>query len=132
MSEEKDVLRYTIFGDRPVIGDLELQPLTAGRVALLQEMGNPLFLEGLKEGDELGAFPMMEVLFVAIKSSRDLAEASEEGEREWRVAVREFGMDLDNEVLMDAWEVFEKEAASITGAQAKKKRTRKKTAKRRR
>lgn len=125
MSEKGNLLKFTIFGNRPKFGDLQLYPLAAARVALLQEKRNPLFIEGLKEGDELGPYPIQELLFVASKTGEELAFVPDD---EWEQYVKAFGYDLEDEVLIEAWEYFEKETAAMNAAQAKpkkKKRARK-------
>jgi hypothetical protein len=54
-----------------------------------------------------------------------LAELSQD-EEEWKISVRAFGFDLEDETLMEFWEVVEAEQKAITQARAvpKKKRAR--------
>lgn len=131
MNEESD-LQYVIFGSRPKVGDFELVPLHAPRVAILQEVKNPIFMGEVPDGADIGSFPVAEILFVATRTPRELAEAIESGE--WRVLVREFVLDLDDQTLVDAWAVIEAESKALQNAQAapKKKKIAKKKVRRKR
>jgi hypothetical protein len=135
MSKEKSSVSFTIFGDRPMVGDLQLFPLSAGRVVFLQERGNPLLLDGLAEDDYVPPAKVWELLFVATRTGAELAEVDELEDDEWKRVVKGFGYDLSDEVLSDCWELFERETKALLEAQAapKKKRMRKKkTARRKR
>jgi len=118
-------LVLTLFGNRPKVGEYELYPLTAGRIALLEEKGNALFSGSLKEGETVESFDVFEAFLVSISSGEELAELSQDDE-EWKRSVRAFGFDLQDETLMQFWEVVEAEQKAISQARAvpKKKRAR--------
>ena len=89
-------LVLTLFGNRPQVGEYELHPLTAGRIALLEEKGNALFSGSLKEGETVESFDVFEAFLVSISSGEELAELSQDDE-EWKRSVRAFGFDLQDE-----------------------------------
>jgi hypothetical protein len=121
----KKALVMTLFANRPKVGGYELHPLTAGRIALLEEKGNALFSGELKEGETVESYDVFEAFLVSISSGEQLAELSQDDE-EWKISVRAFGFDLEDETLMEFWEVVEAEQKAITQARAvpKKKRAR--------
>ena len=121
----KKALVMTLFSNRPKVGEYELHPLTAGRIALLEEKGNALFSGDLKEGETVESYDVFEAFLVSISSGEQLAELSQD-EEEWKISVRAFGFDLEDETLMEFWEVVEAEQKAITQARAvpKKKRAR--------
>jgi hypothetical protein len=121
----KKSLVMTLFANRPKVGEYELHPLTAGRIALLEEKGNALFSGDLKEGETVESYDVFEAFLVSISSGEQLAELSQD-EEEWKISVRAFGFDLEDETLMEFWEVVEAEQKAITQARAvpKKKRAR--------
>jgi hypothetical protein len=121
----KKSLVMTLFANRPTVGEYQLHPLTAGRIALLEEKGNALFSGELKEGETVESYDVFEAFLVSISSGEQLAELSQD-EEEWKISVRAFGFDLEDETLMEFWEVVEAEQKAITQARAvpKKKRAR--------
>jgi len=106
-----------LFGRRPKVGGMQLHPLTAGRLSVLEERGNPL-IGGMKKGDELAAERVYEVMMVAAMTGDELAELALEEEREWRVAVRKFSFGVSEEALEAFWELTEKEMEAIRKARA--------------
>lgn len=121
----KKSLVLTLFANRPKVGEYQLHPLTAGRIALLEEKGNALFSGSLKEGETVESYDVFEAFLVSVSSGEELAELSQDDE-EWKLSVKAFGFDLDDETLMDFWGVVEAEQKAITEARAvpKKKRAR--------
>lgn len=118
-------LVLTLFGNRPKVGEYQLHPLTAGRIALLEEKGNSLFSGSLKEGETVESFDVFEAFLVSISSGAELAELTQD-EEEWDKEVKAFGFDLDDSTLMEFWQVVEAEQKAISQARAvpKKKRAR--------
>lgn len=125
--KEKKSLSRTLFANRPKAGGYELQPLTAGRILFLEERGNSLFTGALKEGDDVSSGDVYEAFFVCVCSGEELAELASGDEFE--KAVKTFQFDLQDEALVDFWNVLEEEQESIQKAKAvpKKKRGRKAT-----
>lgn len=127
MSKNKNKnLVLTLFSKRPKVGEYTLHPLTAGRIALLEDKGNKLFAGSLKEGDSVDSFDVFEAFMVSVSSGEELAELSILSEEEWKIATRAFGFDLEDQTLMDFWDVVEAERKAISAARAvpKKKRAR--------
>jgi hypothetical protein len=127
MSKTKNKnLVLTLFSKRPKVGDHTLYPLTAGRIALLEDKGNGLFAGALKEGDSVDSFDVFEAFMVSVSSGEELAELSILSDVEWKIATRAFGFDLEDQTLMEFWDVVEDERKAISAARAvpKKKRAR--------
>jgi hypothetical protein len=75
MSKTKNKnLVLTLFSKRPKVGSHTLYPLTAGRIALLEDKGNKLFAGTLKEGDNVDSFDVFEAFMVSVSSGEELAE----------------------------------------------------------
>jgi len=119
-------LVLTLFSKRPKAGQYTLYPLTAGRIALLEDKGNQLFSGTLKEGDSVQSYDVFEAFMVSVSSGEELAELSILTEDEWKIATRAFGFDLEDQTLMEFWDVVENERKAISAARAvpKKKRAR--------
>mgnify|MGYP001195330436 CR=1 FL=1 len=126
MSKQKNKnLVLTLFSKRPKVGEYTLYPLTAGRIALLEDKGNKLFA-GVKEGDSVDSYDVFEAFMVSVSSGEELAELSILSDEDWKIATRAFGFDLEDQTLMDFWDVVEAERKAISAARAvpKKKRAR--------
>ena len=123
--KSEKILARTLFSSRPAVGEYQLEPLTAGRILLLEKKGNALFGD-LKAGDEVESYHVMEAFFVCKSTGDELADLMED-EDEWKRAVRSFAFDCPDEALLKFWEVIEEEKAAIAEAKAvpKKKRARK-------
>ena len=127
MSKTKNKnLVLTLFSKRPKVGEYTLHPLTAGRIALLEDKGNKLFAGSLKEGDSVDSFDVFEAFMVSVSSGEELAELSILSDEEWKISTRAFGFDLEDRTLMDFWDVVEAERKAISSARAvpKKKKAR--------
>ena len=113
-----------LISKRPKAGQYKLYPLTAGRIALLEDKGNKLFSGTLREGDSVESYDVFEAFMVSVSSGEELAELSILSEDEWKIATRAFGFDLEDQTLMEFWDVVENERKSISAARAvpKKKR----------
>ena len=82
MSKTKNKnLVLTLFSKRPKVGEYTLHPLTAGRIALLEDKGNKLFAGTLKEGDSVDSFDVFEAFMVSVSSGEELAELGVVGTR---------------------------------------------------
>lgn len=101
------LMEYTFFSKRPQVGQYQLHPLSVGRLAVLEERGNPL-ATGDGGGQE-DRFSIQEALLVASSSGDDLAEWSLEDEPAWKLRVRRFAMDISNDDLNEFWEISMKE-----------------------
>lgn len=119
-----------LFSERPKVGQWEMKPLTAGRIVMLEERGNPL-LGKLKAGDEVRSEWVFELLMVCAMDPRELARLSRSGDEEWRDEVGVFGMDVTEAELTEIWEIVEAEFSAIekVKAEPKKKAARKTTRK---
>ena len=119
------LVKYTFFKKRLKVGSLQLYPLTAGRLIVLEQRGNPL--AGGGAGDEPDPFSLYEALLVASSDAHELADLCMLDDDEWQRAVRAFGFDLPDEVINSFQEVIEAEMEAIQKSmtQPKKKAARK-------
>jgi len=117
MSAKKKGLELMLFESRPKVGNYQLFPMTAGRMVVLEDVGNPL-IGALKEGDEVPKEAVFELLMVATMEPVALARLSREGPEAWQDAVDLFGMELPNSVLEEIWGLVQKEFAAIQKARA--------------
>ena len=105
------LVQYTFFKARPKVGNLQLYPLSAGRLIVLEQKGNPL--AGASSGDEADPFALYEALLVASSDAETLAEMCLLEDREWQLEVRKFGFDLEDECLNKFQQVIETEMDAI-------------------
>ena len=106
------LVNYTFFKARPKVGELQLYPLSAGRLIVLEQRGNPLAGSGTGD-DEPDPFALYEALLVASSDSGELAELCMLDEREWNVEVRKFGFDLPDDCINEFHAVIETEMDAI-------------------
>lgn len=119
-------LAATIFAGRPVVGGRQLHPLSAGRLVVLEERGNPL-VRGAEEGAEVSSWVVFEVMLVATLDAEELVGKSMLSDAEWQAEVRRFGLGIDDEELVEFWTILEAELMAIAEARTqpkKKARTR--------
>lgn len=114
------LVKYTFFDTRPKVGELQLYPLTAGRLIVLEQRGNPL--AGVGVDDEPDPFALYEALLVASMASEELAEMCQLEERDWKIEVNKFAFDLSDDVINSFQEVIEAEMDAIQSAQTKPKK----------
>ena len=119
------LLKFTMFSHRPKVGDYRLRPLTGGRMAVLEERGNPL-ARGAEEGDEVDPFTVYECFFVATLDGEELAELSVLEDEAWKIKLRGWAMEVDDDLLNEFWEVFNGELEAAKGAQTKARKKPKK------
>lgn len=112
------LLKFTLFAARPKVGKWTLYPLTGGRMAVLEERKNPLGM-GVQDGDEIDSFAVYEALLVLILDGEELAELSLLDDKEWKLKVRTWALDVPDEVLEEFWEFFNKELEAVTEAKTK-------------
>lgn len=123
-------LKFTLFATRPKVGKFKLHPMTGGRMAVLEERGNPLAL-GAETGDEVDPFVVYEALLVAILDGEELAELSLLDADAWKLKVRKWSMDVEDEVLEGFWDVFNGELDAVKEVQTVPRKKPKKKAARR-
>ena len=113
------LIDVTFFAGRPSVGAYKLNPLSAGRIAVLEERGNPLATgeEGAEKEDR---FAIYEAMMVAVMDGPELADLSMEAEFEWQRAVRAFGIDCSNDDLNKFWQICEAEILAAGASQVKK------------
>ncbi|MGB0622190.1 MAG: hypothetical protein ACPGVZ_22265, partial [Myxococcota bacterium] len=77
-------------------------------------------------GDSVDSYDVFEAFMVSVSSGEELAELSILSDEEWKISTRAFGFDLEDQTLMDFWDVVEAERKAISAARAvpKKKRPR--------
>ena len=114
------LVNYTFFKKRPKVGNMQLYPLTAGRLIVLEQHGNPL--AGAGTGDEPDPFALYEALMVASSDAEQLAELCMLEDRDWQLEVRRFGFEIADECLNDFQEVIEVEMKAIQAAQVQPKK----------
>jgi hypothetical protein len=88
MSEKTGKNLRVLFVDRPRLGPFRLFPLTAGRVAILEDKGNSLAV-GSKSG-EVSSFELFEAMMVCLLDRDELAEKAVLEEVPWKIEVRRF------------------------------------------
>ena len=107
-----------LFNSRPVVAGLELKPLTAGRVLVLEGRGHPLAV-GMKAGDVVTKAQMFELVLVASLDDRELAELHIDGDdREWKIRAAELSMQFQTSDLERLWQIVEREVEEIEAAKA--------------
>ena len=111
---------YTFFSKRPKVNGIQLYPLTAGRLIVLEQRGNPL--AGAADGSDPDPFALYEALLVASSESEDLAEMCMLDDHDWKVAVRKFGFDVPDSSLTDFQKVIEQEMEAIQASQVQPKK----------
>ncbi len=111
---------YTFFAKRPDVGNMKLHPLTAGRLIVLEQRGNPL--AGAVTDEEPDPFALYEALMVASADSSELAELCLLDDHDWKVAVRAFGFDVPDKSLNAFQDVIEAEMESIQASQVQPKK----------
>ena len=116
------LVNYTFFKKRPKVGGLQLYPLTAGRLIVLEQRGNPL--AGTVADGDADPFALYEALMVASSDAEALAEMCMLENHEWDVEVRKFGFDLPDEDLNAFQAVIEAEMKAIQAAQVQPKKKR--------
>lgn len=99
------LVKYTLFEKRPEVGGEKLYPLTAGRVALLEELGNPL---GAGKNVKADGDDVFEAYLVCSMSGEELADATADMEN-WKRQVRVARFTLEDTVLNDFWQVLQDE-----------------------
>lgn len=114
-------LTITLFDDRPKVGGERLHPLTGGRIAMLEERGNPL-IGGVKEGATVSSWAVYEVLMVARLEDEDLVDVAMEDETGWQRAVKGFALQVPDDELREFWQVLEAEIKAIEAAQVEVKK----------
>ena len=129
--KKRSLVAVTLFKDRPQVGGKKLYPLSGGRLAMLEERGNPLVGE-LSKGSEITSWQVLELLMVARMSRDELVEVAMLPDEEWERGVKIFGIDVEEEDLSDFWEILEAEFEAIRklmATPAKKKVPRKRARK---
>tara|TARA_R110002110_G_scaffold11801_12_gene56555 strand:+ start:135 stop:536 length:402 start_codon:yes stop_codon:yes gene_type:complete len=111
----KSGILLTMFSERPEVGGRRLEPLTGGRVAVLEERQNPLVM-GVKKGGEVSSWKVYEVLMVATMAAEDLAALAMEEGPGWDQAVKLFGIGVPDDELQEFWAVLEAEMEAIRKA----------------
>lgn len=111
---------YTFFAKRPDVGKIKLHPLTAGRLIVLEQRGNPL--AGAADDSDPDPFALYEALMVASSDSCDLAELCLLDDHDWKVAVRAFGFDVPDKSLNAFQDVIEAEMKAIQASQVQPKK----------
>lgn len=84
-----------LFAKRPQLGGLTLYPMSGGRVAILEEKGNPLVGGGddhEEEEREITRFELFEAFFVVASDQDELVEAMGLDEEGWKKAVNRFSL----------------------------------------
>jgi hypothetical protein len=114
------LIEYTFFSKRPKISGVQLYPLTAGRLIVLEQRGNPL--AGAGTDDNPDPFALYEALMVASSDSEQLAEMCLLDDHDWKKEVRKFGFDVPDVVLTDFQKVIEDEMDAIKQSQVKPKK----------
>jgi len=99
------LIKHTLFSSRPEIGGRQVYPLTAGRLLVLEEMGNPL---GTGDGENVQAMSIYEAFLVAITPGPELEELTRDAVA-WKRTVRRFSLETPDEDLNAFWFVFEGE-----------------------
>jgi hypothetical protein len=113
----KKSVPLSLFESRPVVGGLKLNPLSAGRILILEKMESPVVI-GAKSGESVTADDLFLVLLVASLDSRELAELSFEGDEEFLIRARMLGIDFPAGALSELWELIERELGEIEKAKA--------------
>ena len=111
---------YTFFSKRPKVSGMQLYPLTAGRLIVLEQHGNPLAGAGT-DGDS-DPFALYEALMVASCESGDLAELCLLEDHAWKVEVRKFGFEVADQALNEFQTVIEAEIEAIQASQVQPKK----------
>lgn len=116
------LLKFTMFSARPEVGGRKLNPLTGGRLAVMEERGN-VIATGARPGDDVDSFSVYEAMFICLAGGAELAELSLLDDRDWKLAVRGFAMDVPDDDLNEFWAVFngELEAAKAAATESAKK-----------
>lgn len=119
------LIGYTFFRKRPKLGPYQLYPLTAGRLIVLEQRGNPLAGAGSEEDPD--PFALYEALLVSSSDPAALAELSLLEDDDWKREVRTFGFELEDEILGQFQQVIETEMEEIQKSmtQPKKKAAKK-------
>jgi len=107
------LVRHTLFRSRPKIAGNELHPLTAGRVLVLEELGNPLGTGS--DGVDIDPRAVYEAFLVCLLDSSEL-EAAVQDDEDWKRRVRIFSLDTPDEDLNAFWGILQSE---LTEAAAK-------------
>ena len=113
----KKSVPLSLFESRPVVGGLKLNPLSAGRILILEKMESPVVI-GAKSGESVSAYYLFLVLLVASLDSRELAELSFEGDEEFLIRARMLGIDFPAGALSELWELIERELGETDSAPA--------------
>jgi len=119
-----------LFSSRPALGGVALFPLSAGRVAILEDRKNP-FVIGTGDGEisvEMGSFELFEVMFVLSLEAEALAIASVLEGDEWKVEVRKFSLGDAGDYVEEFGRLVQGELEAIQAnltTPKKKKRARK-------
>lgn len=111
---------YTFFSKRPKVAGMQLYPLTAGRLIVLEQHGNPLAGSGT-DGDP-DPFALYEALMVAACDSGELAELCMLDDHAWKVEVRRFGFEVADQALNEFQAVIEAEIEAIQASQVQPKK----------
>lgn len=113
----------TLFDHRPEVGGVMLHPLSGGRIAILEERGNPLAM-GVAAGTEVASRSVYEVLMVARLGADELLDLADLDDPGWRRAVRKFSLEVPDDELYEFWMILEAEMEAVRAAVAvpKKKR----------
>jgi len=106
----------TLFDSRPEVGGERLHPLTGGRVAILEERGNPL-VAGLKEGEVVQSWAVYETLMVAALEDEELLDVCVLDDAGWKREVRRYALGVEDGVLSEFWVILEAELRAIRAAQ---------------
>lgn len=100
------LIQYTLFKKRPKVGGYQLHPLSAGRLLILEELGNPLGTGEVQ--DEVDQMSVYEAFMVASMDADELADAVAD-EAAWKRQVRVFSLDLADDDLNKFWEIMQDE-----------------------
>jgi len=110
-------LAATLFETRPQVGGRQLHPLTGGRLVILDDRKNPL-VKGAREGEEVNAWGVYEVLMVAELDDEALVEVSLEDDDGWAREVRRYALGVSDAELTEFWALMEAEMDAIRKARA--------------
>ena len=105
------LIRHTLFKARPKVGAFQLHPLTAGRVLVLEELGNPL---GTGSDIEIDSRAVYEAFLVAILPGEEL-EAAVQDEDAWLRRVRVLSLEMSDDDLNAFWEIIQAELQAAAG-----------------
>lgn len=120
-----------LFGSRPKLGGKAVFPLSGGRVALLEDLGNGLFGGDAGESVTVSRFELFEVMMVCVLSEDELVEAMGMDEGAWKREVNRFSLGPYGDRVEEFGELLRLELEAIQNrvTRPKKKAARKRARK---